>query len=145
MNSSNVVANYDTIWLSKLYALLVFSSPAILPSFTTMFTSEIKVAARILSSGNIKEKYSIVITDDSNKKHSFIVDPDPKQYQSKGNWLWVTQVDLHYLKEPILSINIKKNVIDIPYSGNCINAFWLLKNIERELVAELTQIKVSYF
>lgn len=136
---------YNTIWLSRVYALLRFSSPDTLPMFTSMFTTEAQVAGRLLSSGNIAEKYSIIITDNSDNKHAFIIDPDSQKYQSKGNWLWVTNIDFYYQKEHIITLTMNKNVIDIPYSGNCINAYWLLKDLDQQLILELTNIKDENF
>jgi hypothetical protein len=145
IKTENKDNKYNTIWLSRVYALLRFSSPDTASRFTNLFTNEAQVAASLLTSANLFEKYSITITDNSDDKHSFIIDTDSKKYQSKGNWLWVTRIDFYYAEEIIFSISMNKNIIDIPYSGKYINAYWLLKDLDEAVVAELTKIKDLYF
>lgn len=135
----------NTIWLSRVYALLRSSSPNTVSQFTNLFTNEVQVAASLLSSANLIEKYSIIITDTSGNKHSFFIDTNSHQHQSKGNWLWVKNIDFYYQNEIIFTIKMNNNIIDIPYSGKYVNAYWLLKDLDKSVISELAKIKDAYF
>lgn len=145
MKTQDKNKKYNMVLLSRMYAFLRLSSPGTLSQFTCLFSTEVQVAASLLSSTNLNERYSIIITDTSDNKHAFIIDTDSQKYQSKGNWLWVTQIDFYYQKEQMFTLAMHKNIIDIPYSGKYINAFWLLKDLDQALVSELTKIKDQYF
>ena len=144
-NPANIKQPFDKIWACRIHTLLTHSLPHLLTTNNSIFTDEVAVASKLQSSNSLMDKYSTVITDSANDQYSFAIDPYTKNYQSKGNWLWTTNLEIFYLEDSILSINIKKVLIDIPYSGKSVNAYWLLKNFEKEIHEQLTFIEKTYF
>lgn len=136
---------YNQIWLTRVYALLRVASPETLLSQPEMFDRRTQVAARLMDSSNVIDQFSVIITDDSDKQHGFSIDLTSQHYQSKGNWLWVTKIEFFFQNEQILALDINKQVIDIPYTGKSINAYWLLKEFTEKLALNMAAIRDAYF
>ena len=136
---------HDISWLSRLYALLYLSSPELIKRLHFEFPKQAIVAANITTASDA-DKYVAAITSASKTKYEFSLDLQSKTHQSKGNWIWITQLEIYCAEYQILSFTIKKRVIDIPYHGESISAYWLLKNFYPELLDFLNnklQVKIS--
>ncbi len=133
-NSVTNLRNYDDIqWLSRIYALFCQSNPDLIRQIHYEFSRPVIVAASLISS-TASSRYAATITSESETKLRFSLDLDTKDHQSKGNWIWVTQLDLYYAEDNLLSIATKRRVIDIPYCGTLVSAYWLFKNFYPEFL-----------
>ena len=118
--------------LKHLYALLSVSNADLEATLKPKISQHDLVAAKLINSNNNLEP-TIAITSIQNSRHIFKLDIQSKIYTSKGNWLWVKQFELHSADLNILTLTTNPRVIDIPYHGNNICAFWFFKNFYKEL------------
>lgn len=115
-----------------LYALFNASNPDLAEALRPKIAKHDLVAANIISS-NSNLKPGLVITTVQNSRHSFQLDFHSRTYTSKGNWLWINQFDINISDNNILTLIINPRVIDIPYHGENICAFWFFKNFYSEI------------
>ena len=120
----------------NIYALFSMCNPELLEQYKTRFSNSDKVAARLIAN---KHKFdaSVCVRNIENQKHWFKLDLATKIYRSKGDWIWVKQIDIHFPKESLICINFNPRVLDLPYINNNICAHWLFKTISQELSEQL--------
>ena len=134
---------YDIGWLGKVYALLTLSCPKLIEQLHFDFPKQAIVAANIIATSK-SENYIAKVTGDSDTEHSFNLDLQTENYYSKGNWIWVRHASIYCEEQQLLSLDLKKRVIDIPYIGTSVSAYWLLKNFYPELLGELNhKLKIN--
>lgn len=118
--------------IRDLYALLSLSNPDLINLYKSRVAKQSIVAAKLVAS-NQKYQANTIITTVDNKDYEFALDLNSRTYRSKGNWIWVTHIEVTYPNETLLSMQINPRVIDIPYTGSKICAHWLFRNFEKEL------------
>jgi hypothetical protein len=117
--------------IRDLYALLSLSNPDLIQPYTSRIASQHIVAAKLTAASHNTAMSTIISID--NKEYRFALDLASRTYRSKGDWIWVTQIEISYPNEILISMTINPRVIDIPYAGGMICAHWLFRNIEKEL------------
>ena len=119
-------------WCSKIYGLLDTCGFEFLKHMQV--PQAVKVAAQLISSSDsINHPYSTKLLDNAGNEYSFKLSFHTHEYQSKGDWIWVNNLDFNYNNEHLFSLNPKLKLIDIPYNNKNANAYWLLKNFHQEL------------
>ena len=122
--------------IRDLYALLSLSNPDIIRPYCSRIAKHHIVAAKLVAANHTNSATTTITTVD-NKTYSFELNLDSRTYQSKGDWIWVTCIEVNYPDGTLLSISINPRVIDIPYTGSKICAHWLFRNINKELIETL--------
>tara|TARA_R110002096_G_scaffold156517_1_gene321137 strand:+ start:1077 stop:1481 length:405 start_codon:yes stop_codon:yes gene_type:complete len=115
-----------------LYALLSLSNPDLIFPYNSCIATQIIVAAKIVASSH-NDHATVAFTTIEESEYRFTLDLNSRTYHSKGNWIWITRIEVSYSSKVILTIPIKPRVIDIPYAGNRVCAHWLFKNIDEEI------------
>lgn len=118
--------------LRNIYALFALSNPEILEPFKARIPEHEIVAARLISCAHHLDA-SIRIKNIDDEQSKFKLDLESRIYQSKGNWIWVEQLDIYFPETILLTISISPRVLDLPYTNNNICAHWLFRNIAQEL------------
>ena len=118
--------------LKHLYALLSASNSELATNLKPKIAQHDRVAAKLIIS-NTNQKPTIAITTIEDSRHTFKLDFQSKIYTSKGNWLWVRQIEILNTDVNILSLSFNPRVIDIPYYKNNICAFWFFKYFNKEI------------
>ncbi len=122
--------------LRNIYALLSSCNPNLIATYQERIPDHYKVAAKLITSVN-KNSASICIYSIDDKHYQFRLDLESRNYWSKGNWIWIKQIDINYPEEFLFSITLNPRVIDIPYSNNDICAHWLFRYIAEEVYQTL--------
>ena len=128
---------HDISWLSRVYLLLNESCPEALNSLDYDFPNQAVVAANLLQPVQ-KDEFVCEIISASNSKFSFMLDLSAKTGRSKGDWIWINEVNIDSGDVTLLSFPIVKRVVDIPYHKKKVSAHCLFKNFLPEL---LTAVK----
>ena len=118
--------------MRNIYALLSLSNPELIASYKDRIKDHEIVAAKLIATTH-SNCGSVEITNIDNKQYLFNLDLMTRVYQSKGNWIWVKQVNVVFPESLLFSLSINPRVIDMPYSSNQICAHWLFKNFTLEL------------
>ena len=122
----------DIIQSRNIYALFSLCNPELIEHFKTHIPNSDMVAAKLIANKH-KHDATVCIYNIDNKKYWFELDLETRVYASKGNWIWVKQIDVHFPSEHLLSISIKPRIMDLPYTNKNICAHWLFKNTTHEL------------
>ena len=120
-----------------MYNLLNACCPELIKQLQLVFPNQTVVAANLLIRTEFN-KYTATITSDTTI-FDFPLDLYESNYQSKGNWIWITKLNINCADEQLFSCNINKRVIDIPYCKTQVCAHALLKNFYPELSKFLTK------
>ena len=115
--------------LRNIYALMHLCQPELINA--QKLSNSDKVAMKLICSTAIHHASVHIITVDE-KEYHYELDVEGKIYQSKGNWLWIRNIDINFPEDYLLSIQINPRVIDLPYSHKKICAYWLFRNIQQE-------------
>jgi hypothetical protein len=118
--------------IRDLYALLSLSNPDLIQPHKSRIAKQHIVAAKLVAA-NHTYVATTIITSVDDKQYRFVLDLNSRIYQSKGDWIWATQIAVIYPKRTLISISIDPRVIDIPYTGNKICAHWLFRNVDIEI------------
>ncbi len=129
--------------IRNLYALLSLSNPDLIHPYTSHIAKQHIVAAKLVATNHMQAA-TIIITTVDNKEYRFALNLNSRTYQSKGDWNWVSHIEVIYPNETLISMSINPRVIDIPYTGSKICAHWLFRNIEKELNEMLTNQPHSF-
>jgi len=118
--------------LRNIIALFSLSNPDLIESMKHKVAESEFVAANLITSihSNDASAYIKAVVD---QHYQFNLDLKSRIYQSKGDWVWVKQVDIYFPQKTLLSLSIKPRVIDLPYTNNRLCAHWLFRNISNEL------------
>jgi len=122
--------NHNTV--RNTYALFTLCNPELVKPFISRIPNHEIVAAKLITSTH-NHAASIRISSIEDEQHEFNLDLESRTYQSKGDWIWVKQIDIYFPNTALFNINIKPRVIDLPYINNSICAHWLFKNVAQEL------------
>lgn len=123
-----------TNWKSSVYALLSQTNPDILTEIHFKTTKNILVAAQLIKT-NSNATPQIFLHNNEGTRHQFDLDISSSTFISKGNWMWVKQVEIYYPAELVLDIQVNPRVIDIPYAyGNRVCAHWLIRHLHTDVV-----------
>ena len=115
-----------------LYALFSRSNSALAKILEPKVSQHELVAANIITS-NSSLQAEININTAQNSQYSFKLDCSSQSYVSRGNWLWINQFNIYSSHSEILTLTIDPKIVDIPYSGDDICAYWFFKNFYEEL------------
>ena len=127
----------DTNWKYCLYALISQTNPEILAEIKIGATKEVLVAALLVKTNNIRPP-KLILVNNEGTGHQFDLDTLSKTMHSKGNWMWVKQLQVYYPTELLLDIQLTPRVIDIPYaSGNYVCGHWLFKHLRADIITHL--------
>ncbi len=118
--------------IRDLYAFFNLSHPDLISTYKSRISNQDIVAAKLVASSNTNNA-STKITSIDNKDYTFPLDLDSRHHQSKGNWIWVTQIDIIFPETLLISIPVNTQIIDIPYSNNNVCAHWLIRNVALEI------------
>lgn len=118
--------------IRDLYALFSLSNPELIQPLKSKIVQRDIVASKIISANNLTNAFVSITTIDE-KKYHFMLDLAARIYQSKGDWIWATQIEIIYANKPLLHLVFTARVIDIPYAGSNICAHWLLRNVKFEI------------
>ena len=118
------------------YALFTLCNPELIRPFISRIPSHEIVAAKLITSTH-NHTASVCINSIEDEQYKFNLDLESRTYQSKGDWIWVKQIDIYFPNTALLNINIDPRVIDLPYKNNNICAHWLFKNVTQELYRAL--------
>ena len=121
--------------IRDLYALLSLCNPELIKPFQSKIAKQHIVSAKLIAA--LHTNATIIITSVDNKEYEFPLNLNSRIYQSKGDWIWVSQIEVIYPTDTVISISIYPRVIDIPYTKNSVCAYWLFKNINKELIETL--------
>jgi hypothetical protein len=122
--------------IRDLYALLSLSNPDLIQPYKSRIANQHIVAAKLVAANHCYDA-TTVITSIDNKQYRYTLNLNSRTYQSKGDWIWVAQIEIFYPREALIYMPINPRVIDIPYTGNKICAHWLFKSIDEELNEKL--------
>ena len=122
--------------ITNLYALFSLSNPELINAFRNRIVSHEMVAAKLVAATYFSSG-TVCITTIEKKQYHFPLDLISRTYQSKGNWIWIAQIDISFPSEPLITLAIDPRVIDIPYIGNKVCAHWLFKDVSIELSEQL--------
>lgn len=123
----------DISWLSRVYLLLSESYPEVLKKLDYDFPNQAVVAANLLQPTQ-EDEFVCKIISASNSKFCFMLDLTAKIGRSKGDWIWINEVNIDSGDVTLLSFPIVKRVVDIPYFGKKVSAHCLFKNFQPELI-----------
>jgi hypothetical protein len=130
----------DTNWKYCLYALISQTNPEILAEIKIRATKEVQVAAQLVKTNNIRPP-NIILVNNEGTGHQFYLDTLSKTMRSKGNWMWVKQLQVYYPTELLLDIQLMPRVIDIPYaSGNYVCGHSLFKHLRADIITHLQSV-----
>ena len=115
-----------------LYALFSSSNSALAKLLEPKVAQHELVAADLMTS-NLRLQPKINISTAQNSQYSFRLDCLSKNYISRGNWLWINQFNIYSSNNEIMTLTMNPKIVDIPYSGDDICAFWFFKNFYDEL------------
>lgn len=118
--------------LLNILALFSLCSPELIEQLTAQVEDSELVAAHLISNLH-KDSASICIKSIDDIDYKFNLDLTCKDYKSKGDWLWVKQIDVYFPQELLFSMFIQPKIVDLPYVNQCLCAHWLFKNINQEL------------
>ena len=118
--------------IRDLYAFFNLSHPELISIYKSRIANQDIVAAKLVAS-SYTNSASTKITTINNKDYIFPLDLDSRNHQSKGNWIWVTQIDILFPETLLISIPVNTQIIDIPYSNNNVCAHWLIRNVASEV------------
>lgn len=118
--------------LKNILAIFSLSNPELIEALTHKAADSELVAAKLISSVH-KDDVCVGIKAVDHQQYQFDLDLSSRVYQSKGNWIWVNQIDIYFCQKKLLNVIIKPRVIDLPYTNNRLCAHWLFKNIADEL------------
>jgi hypothetical protein len=118
--------------IRDLYALFSLSNPGLIQPYKSRIAPQHIVAAKLVAAIHTFDAATTITTIDNNK-YSFALDLTCRTYQSKGNWIWITQIEIIYPEKLLMTIPVSARVIDIPYAGSKICAHWLFRSIDIEL------------
>ena len=76
--------------------------------------NSVLVAANLLALSELNQ-YLVCVTNEINSSYTFPLDLQSSNYQSKGNWIWVTKVEVLCANNSLFICDIEKRVIDMPY------------------------------
>ena len=110
-----------------LYALFSSSNSALAKLLEPKVAQHELVAADLMTS-NLRLQPKINISTAQNSQYSFRLDCLSKNYISRGNWLWINQFNIYSSNNEIMTLTMNPKIVDIPYSGDDICAFWFFKN-----------------
>lgn len=123
--------------IRDLYALLSLCNPDLISPFRSKIAKQHIVSAKLVAAHHIEATTKLTAVD--NKEYVLPLNLHSRIYQSKGDWVWVSQIQVIYPSDTIISMPINPRVIDIPYTGSSVCAHWLFKNINKELTEELSK------
>ena len=118
--------------IRDLYALLSLSNSGLIQPYKSRIDKQHIVAAKLVAA-NHNYAASTIITSVENKEYRFSLDLNSTTYRSKGDWIWISQIEIIYPNKSLLNISLNPRVIDIPYTGTKICAHWLFRNVAKEL------------
>ncbi len=118
--------------LRNTYALFTLCNPELIEPFSSRIPNHEIVAAKLITSTH-NHAASVCINSIEDEQYQFKLDLESRTYLSKGDWIWVKQIEIYFPNTVLLNINIKPRVIDLPYINNNICAHWLFKNVADEL------------
>ncbi len=124
----------DISWLSRVYLLLNESYPEALDKLDYDFPNQAVVAANLLHPSQEAE-FSCKIISASNSEFCFILDLSARTGRSKGDWIWIKEINIESGDLSLLSFPVAKRVVDIPYYKKKVSAHCLIKNFLPELIA----------
>ena len=126
----------DISWLSRVYLLLNESYPEVLKKLDYDFPNQAVVAANLLQPDQ-ENGFACKIVSESNSEFCFPLDLTAKTGHSKGDWIWINEVNIDSGDVHLLSFPVRKRVIDIPYCKKKVSAHCLFKNFLPELILAL--------
>jgi hypothetical protein len=123
-----------------VYALLIDTYPEILSEIKFEESKEIQVAAQLIRT-NTAENPKISVETIEGQLHEFNLNLSSRTLHSKGNWMWIKQLNIYYPSNLLLAVQLKPRIIDIPYaSNNSVCAYWLFKHLYTDLIDHLNAI-----
>ncbi len=125
--------------LRNIYAFFSLCNPELLVTINPGIPESDLVAAKLITSLH-KDEAKICINTIEDNHYQFDLDLSSRIYQSKGNWIWVKEIEVQFPKEYLFDLTLNPRVIDLPYSNKCLCAHWLFKN----MTEELTQLLDNY-
>ncbi|MDW3094330.1 MAG: hypothetical protein R8G33_01525 [Gammaproteobacteria bacterium] len=118
--------------IHNLYAFFNLSHPELIRAYQNHITNQDIVAAKLVASSHVNNASTKITTID-NIDYIFPLDLTSRNHQSKGNWIWVTQIDILFPEKLLISVPINAQIFDIPYSHNKVCAHWLVRNVASEI------------
>ncbi len=115
-----------------LYALFNQSNPELINPYQAHIDSQHIVAAKLIAA-TYAFSTTTIITNIDNKEYIFPLNLTSRTHQSKGDWIWVTQIEIFYPEQSLITMTINTRVVDIPYTGSKVCAHWLFRNIRPEI------------
>ena len=134
MSDPKKTQNYTSTLIRHryLFALLGQSNADLAKPLEKKLPEHERVAAQLMIA-NTELKFTTCVTSIDGKEYIFLLNKDSKIHQSKGNWIWVSNVEIYADDISILTLSIQPRVIDIPYTQQKVCAHWLFRNLEKEL------------
>lgn len=127
-------------WKRNIYALFIDTYPEILSDIQFKGTKDILVAAQLIKN-NHTENPKITVENVDGEVHTFNLNLCSRTLLSKGNWMWIKQLNIYYPGDLLLNIDLDPRIIDIPYaSNNSVCAYWLFKQLHTDLTNHLKAI-----
>lgn len=123
--------------LRNLHALLSQSNPELIKQFQNHMPDHEVIAAKLISASHLYST-TVAVTTIGENTYEFLLNLNSKIYQSKSNWIWINHLEVVAPHMSILKLSINPRVIDMPYSGNQICAYWLFKNFHMEIKEHLS-------
>lgn len=123
--------------IRNILALFSLCNPELIKPLESRVPANELVAANLISKLHYDDASICIHAVDGNQ-YNFKLDLNDRIYQSKGNWVWVKQIDICYPAENLLNITVlPSRVIDLPYSDTRLCAHWLFRNVSREINQEV--------